>query len=81
MQSIFKSSCNVDDLTLGHVRGYPISVLVSFICPRGGSHFVLEEVSRFHASSGIGDIIPDLSTDVRKTIWRSFILRVSYFEI
>ena len=56
-----------------------------------GFHFVLEEVSRFHISNNACDIIPDLSTDVRKAFfesfnrsfgtWRSFLLRVSYFEI
>ena len=33
---------------------------------------VLEEISRFHISDGVWDIIPDLSSDVRK----SFSLRV-----
>ena len=50
-----------------------------------------EEVSRFHVSNGIWDIILDLSNDVRKTFFensnrgfgirRLFTLRVSYLEI
>ena len=56
-----------------------------------GFHFVHKKVSRFHIFYVIWDIIPDLCTDVGKLsfersshnlgIWRSFILRVSYFEI
>ena len=32
-----------------------------------GFHFLLEEVSRFHISNGVWDIIPDLNTDVQST--------------
>ena len=70
--------------------GYYVSVLIPF-AQEAGFHFVLEEMSRFHISDGVWDIIPDLSSDVGKLlfessnrgfgIWKSCILRVSYFEI
>ena len=37
-----------------------------------GFHFVLEEVSRCHISTGVWDIIPDLSNDIRKTFFQEF---------
>ena len=54
-------------------------------------HFVLKKAGRFHISYVVWDIIPDLAPTYEKLffesssrslgIWRSFVLRVSYFEI
>ena len=56
-----------------------------------GFHFLFEKVSRFHISYIVWDITPDFALTYEKLffeisnrgwgICRSFILRVSYFEI